>query len=158
MKGFGRTFGTSRLECETTGRLCAPAYWTDPAQLLKLKMYGADSLWVETDFTFASTVTVWSVSGASGAEGVKIAVFVVELYDVTPVRFPVPLLTAIAPTRLAGSTSWLKVTVMARPRGTSVALFAGCVEATAKVVDDVVVNGTIVPFAVPVELEAAARW
>jgi hypothetical protein len=98
------------------------------------------------------------VSGASGAEGVKIAVLVVELYDVTPGRIPVPLLTVIASTRLAGSTSWLKVRVMGLPRGTSVALLAGLVDTTAKAVDDIVVKEAIVPFAVPVELEAAARW
>ena len=36
----------------------AHAYWTDPAPLLKVKMYGTVNLAVVTDFTFAATVTV----------------------------------------------------------------------------------------------------
>ena len=64
----------------------------------------------------------------------------------------------MASTRVAGSTSSLKVTVMRLSSGTSVALFAGVVETTPKMSGDAVVNDAIAPFAVPVELEAATRW
>ena len=89
--------------------------------------------------------------------GVKVAVFVVVLYEITPGRFPRKLLTVIAPTRVAGSTSWLKVTVMVLPKGTSVALSVGVVETTPKERRDAVVKPAIDPIADPVALEAAKR-
>ena len=87
----------------------------------------------------------------------KVAVFVVELYEITPGRSPVKLLTVIAPTRVAGSTSRLKVTVMILPKGTPVASSAGVVETTPKERRDAVVKPAIDPIADPVALEAATR-
>ena len=95
--------------------------------------------------------------GANGVPGVKVAVFVVELYEITPGRSPMRLLTVIAPTRVAGSTSRVKVTVMMLPKGTSVALSVGVVETTPKERRDSVVKLAIDPIADPVALEAAKR-
>jgi hypothetical protein len=63
----------------------------------------------------------------------------------------------MAPTRVAGSTYRLKVTVMALPKGIPVALSAGVVETTPKERGDAVVKLAIVPFDTPVSLEAATR-